>query len=160
MNTAITAATVDDIKEIARIIRANRDDPSLFQQSPRQIADAIDEFLVARVGGEIAGCVAVHDHGGSYEILAVAVAPGAQGQGVGGALVAAAIGRAASAAPPLVWLGTAKPGYFARHGFAPMSRWRLPIRLLLRKLWSVFGQPIGRWIPAIFGRHVFMALSR
>ena len=56
----------------------------------------------------------------------------------------------------LLWLGTAKPQYFARFGFKPMSRWHLPLSLLIYKLWLVFRQPMERWIPAVFGRHVFM----
>jgi predicted N-acetyltransferase YhbS len=31
----------------------------------------------------------------------------------------------------VVWLSTAKPDYFARFGFRPMSRWQLPIGVLV-----------------------------
>ncbi len=55
-----------------------------------------------------------------------------------------------------LWLGTEKVDYFRRFCFQPISRWDLPLSILLRKLWLVFGTPIDRWAPALFGRHVIM----
>src|SRR5262249_36696401 len=90
------------------------------------------------------------------EILAVAVAPQLQQQGTGAALVRACIARASEQGVRFLWLATAKPGYFARFDFHPISRWSLPLRVLLHKLRLVFQQPLGRWLPALFGRHTFM----
>jgi N-acetylglutamate synthase-like GNAT family acetyltransferase len=157
----VRAACPEDAPGIHAVLRANVADPSLFQQSEPQIASAIDEFLVAEDrAARIVGCVAVHAVRGAAEILAVAVHPDAQGRGVGGALVEAAVARARALQPPRgVWLGTAKPAYFGRFGFEPFSRWRLPIAVLLGKLALVFRQAPPRWLPAVFGRHVFMRLA-
>jgi amino-acid N-acetyltransferase len=106
----------------------------------------------------IVGCAAlkvIRDHG---EILAVAVSPAAHGHGIGGALMRACIDRAATHGVRVVWLATAKPSYFARFGFVRMSKWRLPLRVLLGKLRLIFEQPVRRWLPALFGRHTFMRL--
>jgi len=152
----VTAARPSDLDAIHRTLRANRADPSLFQQPRADLAAGIDEFLVAREGPHVVGCIQVHSHGrGGVEILAVAVHPDRHGRGVGGLMMRAAIARA-EALSPFVWLGTAKPAYFARHGFERMSRLRLPLRVLVGKLPKVARQPLRRWLPALFGRHVFM----
>ncbi len=134
MTLTITPACTQDLNSIFDTMRANRHDPSLFQQSRAKLARQLDEFLVARSseGSGILGSLQVHRHpGGSVEILAVAVRPDRHGQGVGSALMRAAIVRARELVTSPVWLGTAKPGYFARLGFVEMSRWRLPLRVLV-----------------------------
>ena len=161
MSIAITPARPSDLPEIAGLLAANHADPSLFQQPAWQLARWLPEFLVARDQGRSVGCIQVHPHPrGSVELLAVAVRPDQQGRGVGSALMAAAVARALVLTRGPVWLGTAKPGYFARHGFTPFSRWRLPLVVLLGKVPRVFQQPVRRWLPSLFGRHVFMRLVR
>jgi len=90
----------------------------------------------------------------------VAVVPDAQGMGVGRALVRDCIARAGTAGVRELWLGTAKPGYFARFGFraassreffATFGPW-----VLAEKVWWTLGQPADRWVPALFGRYAFM----
>lgn len=159
MSLSTRPATEADLQTISLIIKANQADPSLFQQSSRQLRAALGEFLVTVDGDAIVGCIQVHRHWlGSVEILAVAVHPDQHGRGVGTAMMRAAMARARSMTRGRIWLGTAKPGYFARHGFGPFSRWRLPLPILIGKLLLVFHQPAARWLPAIFGRHVFMSL--
>ncbi|MCP4808654.1 MAG: GNAT family N-acetyltransferase [Proteobacteria bacterium] len=155
----IVPARWEDLPAIVDTLRANREDPSLFQQPPRQPDHHLREFLIAWEDDRVVGCIQVHTYpGGSVEILAVAVHPSAQGRGVGTALMDAAVARARTLAPERIWLGTAKPGYFARHGFEAMSRWTLPLVVLLGKLRRIAQQPVARWLPALFGRHVLMRL--
>lgn len=90
------------------------------------------------------------------EILAVAVEPDVQGKGVGSALLRGCVERAIERRVEFLWLATAKPAYFAKFGFRAISRWRLPLTVLLTKLWLIFQQPPSRWLPALFGRHTFM----
>lgn len=158
MDITVTPARRDDLESIVATMTANRGDPSLFQQPKRQVERSLREFLVARRADAVVGCIQVHRHPfGSVEILAVAVRPERQGEGVGEALVQAAVARARAVSRGRVWLGTAKPAYFARHGFSPMARWRLPLVVLVGKLVRVVQQPPRRWLPAVFGRHVFMS---
>lgn len=159
----VSAATIDDVSAIVEILRANRDDPSLFQQPRWEVERHLAEFLVARKddGGAPVGCIQVHRHpSGQVEILAVAVHPDAQGTGVGGALVRRAVARARQLTHETVFLGTLKPSYFGRFGFEVFERSQLPLLLLARKLPKVFRQPAPRWLPALFGRPVFMTLPR
>lgn len=159
MTLSIRAAQPQDLEAIVDTMRSNRHDPSLFQQHRPQLARRLSEFLVGEAGGDLLGSLQVHRHlGGSVEILAVSVDPRWQGQGVGTTLLRAAIEEASAITDGRVWLGTAKPDYFARLGFVPMSRWCLPLAVLLGKVPQVLRQPIRRWLPSVFGRHVFMCL--
>ncbi len=160
MRNSNSPAPPADLHPIVGILAANRDDPSLFQQPASQLERYLPEFVVARHRGEVVGCIQVHPHPrGSVELLAVAVRPDQQGRGVGGAMMKAAIERARTLTAGRIWLGTAKPEWFARHGFEPMSRWVLPLVVLIGKIQRVAQQPLRRWLPAVFGRHVFMTLS-
>jgi len=154
----ITPATIKDATAISLVLRAFRDDPSLFQKPAAAVALSINEFFVAREGnGEIIGCIGLHfDAPELAEIYAAAALPKHQGEGVGRLLVAACIERATDNRVGVVWLATMKAKYFARYGFQPMSRWELPRPVLRRKLRMVFEQPVGRWPGALFGRYTFM----
>jgi N-acetylglutamate synthase-like GNAT family acetyltransferase len=157
MTPTIRAATPSDVSAIARVLRANANDDSLFQQEEHQIRADVGSFRVAELDKEVVGSAAlIRRSDGRAEILGVGVAPGHQGRGVGSALIATLVDVARREGVALLWLGTAKPEYFARFGFERMSRWRLPVTLLLYKLRLVFGQRAERWIPAVFGHHVFM----
>ena len=157
---AIRRATPADIAAIEMVLRASAGDPSLFQQSARQIRRTLGDFIVADDGcGRLLGCAALRRSGDRLgELLAVAVHPGAQRSGVGSTLVRSAVDLARQAGMGRVWLATARPAYFARHGFRTISRWSLPVRELVHKLRLVLQQPLRRWLPAIFGRHEFMAI--
>lgn len=74
--------------------------------------------LVAAAGGAVLGHLALSPLTGDHPALALAplsVAPGAQGLGIGGALIGAIFERAE--ATPIVVLGD--PGYYGRLGFRP-----------------------------------------
>jgi len=62
---------------------------------------------------------------GGLELASVAVAPDRRGQGAGDAVVRALLGQADG---PVHALALA-PGFFARHGFAPIAVERLPASL-------------------------------
>ena len=152
-------AAPDDVTAIRAILVANAAETSLFQQSERRIRKTLGDFILAVDGDRVLGCAAVQWHRPTNaEILAVAVAPEAHGRGIGGALMRECIARAQ--ATRCLWLATQKPDYFARFGFAPMSKWRLPFGVLVAKLLRLVEQPPRRWLPALFGRHTFMRFVR
>lgn len=160
MNGAVSvrSARPEDVERIIGLLQSNLSDVSLFQQPLREVRRNVAEFVLAEdYSGRVIGCAQLHScRRDSVEILAVAVHPDSQGQGVGKALMTRCIDSAMSRDAPLLWLATAKPGYFARYGFEPMSKWKLPLEVLLHKLRLVFQQPVSRWLPALAGRHTFM----
>lgn len=119
------------------------------------------EFLVVEDdAGELLGCAQVHVHRpDNVEILAVSVLPRAQDQGVGRMLMRKALEVAMERKPSFLWLATGKPDYFATFGFRPITKWHLPLPILIYKLRLVFHQRPVRWVPAILGRPVFMRFS-
>lgn len=154
----IEAARAEDAADISCALALNRDDPSLFQKSAAAIAAMVGDFLVARKqDGEIVGCAGLHRESADLaELYAVAVVPQCQGHGVGRLLTQACQQRAKQSGIRYLWLATLKPEYFSRYGFQPISQWDVPLRALLRKLPQTFRQPVGRWIPALFGKYTFM----
>ena len=158
MDITVGPAGAGDEAAICCVLADNRRDPGLYQESTAAIARALGDFVVARDRvGRVVGCAGLHrDAPELAQVYAVAVALQRQGQGIGRRLVQACQERASADGIARLWLATAKPGYFARCGFQPMSRWRLPASVLLRKLSQTFRQPAGRWLPALLGRHTFM----
>jgi len=154
----VRSAEAADVDAIHATLVANAGDTSLFQQPPRRIHTNLGDFVVAVRDHDVVGCAALHVSRDHAEILAVAVSPTAHGHGIGGALMRACIERASTRGARVVWLATGKPSYFARFGFVRMSKWRLPLGVLLGKLRLIFEQPARRWLPALFGRHTFMRL--
>lgn len=153
-----------DAEGIAAALRANRGDRSLFQRSVRDVLRHIADFLVVRdAGARVIGCAALHCHSHRVaEILSVAVLPERQGRGLGALLVRACEERARALGRIELWLGTAKPAYFARLGYSSGSRWRFLLLcggpgILANKLAAVTAQPPARWLPALVGRHTWMA---
>lgn len=158
----VRSAADEDVRGILDVLEANRANRSLFQQPEHQVQKTLGDFVVATGEAEtIVGCASLHWHTPeNAEILAVAVSPDAQGKGVGRRLLETCISRARDGnAAPLLWLATTKPDYFARFGFRPMSRFRLPPSVLWTKFRLVFQQPMPRWLPALAGRHTFMRRS-
>lgn len=84
--------------------------------------EAVQEFLVAEVDGEVVGCGALHvlwsDLG---EIRTVATHPRVVGRGVGHAIVSALIDNARELGLGRLFVLTFEKQFFARHGFAEID---------------------------------------
>jgi amino-acid N-acetyltransferase len=156
--TIITGASEQDVRAIVAVLTANRDDRSMFLRSDADVRANLKDFFVAKDAlGEVIGCAALHAYTPTLaEILSVAVLPKFQGQGIGNQLVESCIKRASANGIKCLWLATVKPAYFARFGFKPISRWKLPAFVLWYKLRQVFQQRLQRWLPAILGTFTFM----
>jgi amino-acid N-acetyltransferase len=80
--------------------------------------EAIQQFRVAEVDGDVVGCGALHVMWEDLaEIRTVAVAPSHTGRGVGGALLDALIGDARELGVNRLFCLTFEVDFFARHGF-------------------------------------------
>jgi amino-acid N-acetyltransferase len=84
--------------------------------------EAVPEFLVAELDGEVVGCGALHvlweDLG---EIRTVAVDPRVKGRGVGHALVSRLIAGAREVGLSRLFVLTFERHFFGRHGFAEID---------------------------------------
>ena len=156
-NIIVVHAHDEDVTVIYSILRSNFEDSSLYQQPTREIKKNINDFFIAKLRGNAAGCAALHQYSPDIaEILAVSVIPTQRNQGIGKALIERCIQHAKSKHVSLLWLSTAKPDYFSRYGFSKISKSSLPTGIFLHKVRLTFQQPIIRWIPAFFGRYTFM----
>ncbi len=154
----VVAATKTDIERIVGLLSVNRHDPSMFVRSIRDVSKNIGDFIVAcGSDDQTVGCAALHWYTPSEaEILSVAILPKMQGRGIGSMLTEKCIEMAKKQNVDHLWLATVKPAYFSRFGFVPFVRWKLPMAILLSKLWKVLHQPMARWGPAILGQFTFM----
>jgi amino-acid N-acetyltransferase len=90
-------------------------------------AEHLQGFLVAAEGETILGCVALEQYGPDGLLRSVAVASQVQGQGLGQALVQAAIARAhRDGLRTLTLLTTTAGAFFPRFGFRAIDRAAAP----------------------------------
>jgi amino-acid N-acetyltransferase len=86
----VRPATADDAPSIVALIDLNVPSGELLPRSEEFVRTHLDHFIVADELGRIIGCVHLDEYAPSLaEVRSLAVAPGAQGLGVGAALVAA-----------------------------------------------------------------------
>jgi amino-acid N-acetyltransferase len=156
----VERATDDDAGEIARVLRRNADVPTLILQPPATILRHIDEFVVVRGPDRtVVGCAQLRWHRPRIaEVMAVAVDPSRQGEGLGRVLVRACLERAMQHQPDpeLVWLATRTPGFFARLGFRKVPIWQVPPAIILGKLGLVLEQSPRRWLGTMLGGATIM----
>lgn len=86
----IRPATPDDVQHIVDLIDRNVPSGELLPRTPEFVLLHIDSCIVAELAGRIVGCVHLDEYAPSLaEVRSLAVAPDAQGLGVGVNLVAA-----------------------------------------------------------------------
>lgn len=89
-STTVRSATLADVAAIIALIDLNVPSGELLPRTPEFVRLHIDHFLVAESGGRVVGCVHLEEYAPSLaEVRSLAVAPEAQGSGVGAALTAA-----------------------------------------------------------------------
>ncbi len=85
----IRTATLADVDAIVALIDLNVPSGELLPRTPEFVHLNVHHFLVADSEGDVIGCVHLDEYAPSLaEVRSLAVAPGAQGLGVGAALVA------------------------------------------------------------------------
>jgi amino-acid N-acetyltransferase len=101
----------------------------LLEASGLPVADVggAGAFLVARSGGLVVGCVGAEPHGSSALLRSLAVEPGRRGEGIGDALLRAAVDLARRrGARELYALTTTIEPLLARRGFLRVERAEVP----------------------------------
>jgi amino-acid N-acetyltransferase len=127
----IRAARESEATEIARLNNIFAADHLMLRRTPEQVALAIDDFLVAvDERGRILGCGALKEYSPSIaEVAAIAVAPEAQGNGLGRDIVAAVETLAIKRGILHVFALTLQPAFFEAIGYQRVDRARYPEKI-------------------------------
>ncbi|WP_034261844.1 GNAT family N-acetyltransferase [Actinospica robiniae] len=120
---------------ISRLFTLVQEDRAVLADPFGRILARGGDVLVARetAEGPVLGCIALLAHPGAvFEVAKMAVAPGAQGRGLGRRLLTAAIERSRTLGATRMFLGTnSKLGpavhLYEQAGFVRITRDRLPV---------------------------------
>lgn len=129
---AIERARLDDAPQIVAIVNGWADRGEMLHRTVEEIYEAIRDFRVARVDGEIIGCAALHIMGSDLaEVRSLAVREDIHGGGIGGSLVRDCLSEAGDLGLERVFALTYRPGFFERQGFRIANVMEFP-----RKVWN------------------------
>jgi amino-acid N-acetyltransferase len=114
----IRKATPDDVDAILDIVNTNTE--RLLTRDRDEIAQLLDTFWVAEVGGRIVGCSCLEVYSPKIaELRSLAVRPEFRGHGLGAALTTAAVEEARRRGIPQVLVVTSNKEFFERLNFGP-----------------------------------------
>ena len=118
MTITVRPARTDDVASIETLIEPFVRQRILLGKDPVVLYEAIQQFVVAEVDGQVVGCGALHvmwrDLG---EIRTVAVAESHRGHGVGAAVVAALEANARELGLTRLFCLTFETGFFGARGY-------------------------------------------
>ncbi len=113
----VRRARISDVRAIKALVDHYAGQVLLAKQLVTLYED-VQEFWVARRGGEVVGCAALHVLWEDLaEIRTLAVHPSARGTGVGHALVGRLVDQARELGLQRVFVLTFEERFFGRHGF-------------------------------------------
>jgi amino-acid N-acetyltransferase len=120
-----------EAQEIARLNNFFADQHLMLRRTPEMVALTIHDYLVAvDERGRILGCGALKEYSPSIaEVSAIAVAPDAQGLGLGRRIVTAVEELAAKRGVPEVFALTLEPQFFEALGYERVDRARYPEKI-------------------------------
>jgi amino-acid N-acetyltransferase len=129
----VRPARIGDVPALHDLINGFAEQKLMLSRPLGELYENIRDFLVAEAEpGGLAGCAAVHiDTATIGELKALAVAPSAQGRGVGRALVDGCCVAARDLGLARLFCLTYQVDFFTRMGFTKVDRSRLPT-----KVWS------------------------
>lgn len=115
-------ARTADIKAIRAIVAPMAESRVLIAKEAVTYYEALQQFRVAEVDGEVVGCGALHVMWEDLaEIRTLAVRPEAKGAGVGSALLEALVDDARRLGVERLFCLTFEVDFFSRHGFSPIE---------------------------------------
>ena len=121
-DVTVRRARTSDVAAIRALVQPLAEARVLVAKEMVQYFEAIQEFRVAEVHGELVGCGALHvmweDLG---EIRTLAVAESVLGRGIGSRLLDSLIGDALELGLQRLFCLTFETEFFGRHGFSPID---------------------------------------
>ena len=128
----IRNATVKDVPVINALVGDFAEQDRMLFRPPSDLYENLQTFFVAETDGRIQGCCALEVIWADLaEIKSLAVAPQAQGKGMGASLVNAAVQAAGKLQVPKVFALTLEPRFFEKCGFHIVEKEYFPM-----KVWS------------------------
>ena len=128
----VRSARIQDVPKINALVNDFAEQDRMLFRSMSDIYENLQAFLVAEADGAIVGCCALEVIWSNLaEIKSLAVTPACQGQGLGGALVEAAVKMADQLGVPQVFALTMEPAFFEKRDFKIVEKDFFPM-----KVWS------------------------
>ena len=124
----VRRARTSDVPGIRALVDTFSGDRRLLAKAMVTLYEDVQEFFVAVDGAEVVGCGALHVLWQDLaEVRTLAVAPTAQGQGVGSALLHRLIENARELGVHRLFCLTFETEFFGRHGFVPVDEVALDV---------------------------------
>ena len=118
----IRPARTADVRAIRRLVDTYAPDRRLLSKATVTLYEAVPEFVVGELDGEVVGCGAVHVMWEDLaEVRTVAVDPSLRGKGVGSVMLQHLIVRARDLGVKRVFCLTFETEFFGRHGFVEID---------------------------------------
>jgi amino-acid N-acetyltransferase len=118
----IRPARTADVRAIRRLVDTYAPDRRLLSKATVTLYEAVPEFVVGELDGEVVGCGAVHVMWEDLaEVRTVAVDPSLHGKGVGSVMLEHLLQRARDLGVKRVFCLTFETEFFARHGFVEID---------------------------------------
>jgi len=119
---SIRPATTADVRAIRQLVDTYAPDRRLLSKATVTLYEAVPEFVVGEIDGEVVACGAVHIMWEDLaEVRTVAVDPSLRGHGVGGVLLDHLVQRARDLGVKRVFCLTFETGFFGRYGFVEID---------------------------------------
>jgi amino-acid N-acetyltransferase len=118
MSVVIRSAKTGDVKKIREIVDAYSDQRRLLSKETVTLFEAVQEFVVAELAGEVIGCGALHVLWEDLaEVRTVAVIESMHGKGVGHQILDQVLKNAKEIGVKKVFCLTFETKFFGAHGF-------------------------------------------
>lgn len=128
----VEPARLSDATAIHDLVTFWADKGDMLHRPVGEIYEAIRDFKVARLDGEVIGCGSLHIMGSDLaEVRSLAVVEVSQAKGVGAAIVSACLEDARAFGLNRVFALTYKPGFFEKQGFRVANVMEFP-----QKVWN------------------------
>jgi amino-acid N-acetyltransferase len=118
MALVVRAAKTGDVKKIRKIVDAYTDERRLLFKATVTLFEAVQEFVVAELDGEVVGCGALHVLWEDLaEVRTVAVLQEMHGRGIGNQIMIKILENAKDIGVKKVFCLTFETKFFGSHGF-------------------------------------------
>jgi len=118
MALVVRAAKTSDVKKIRKIVDTYTDERRLLFKATVTLFEAVQEFVVAELDGEVVGCGALHVLWEDLaEVRTVAVLEEMHGKGIGNQIMIKILENAKEIGVKKVFCLTFETKFFGSHGF-------------------------------------------